>query len=273
MNITKRISFEGQSVNIPVISGLGYPNIYLVPGWFSRIANELFTDSGQTFIDVGANIGQTLIAVKSAGKDIQYVGFEPDTSCCHYIKKLIHINHFENCLVYNFGLSDRLKEGFLETNVEADPTGSLVQELRPNFFHQRESVFSLAYDSLNFDKKVGCIKIDVEGGELEVLMGMQKLISEDRPYILCEILDSFSQDVLAFTQQRADQVCSILKDHQYSIIQLVQSESTDRIVAFTELDVVTIKQWKPDSLLFNDYIFFPEQKRDRVIQMLTKLTS
>ncbi len=122
INISKQISFENHSITIPVINELGYPNVYLKSGWFSKIANELFTGDGQTFIDVGANIGQTLIAVKSIDKNIQYIGFEPDASCRYYIKKLIQHNHFEHCLVYNFGLSDRLKEDFLETNGEADPT-------------------------------------------------------------------------------------------------------------------------------------------------------
>nr|WP_295923777.1 FkbM family methyltransferase [uncultured Dyadobacter sp.] len=272
INLHKRLYFAKRQVSVPVIGGLGYPNIFLKPNWLTGLVAGLFTSDDQVFIDVGANIGQTLISVKSIEKDIEYIGFEPDASCCHYLKKLIQVNGFENCHVYNFALSDRLKEDFLETNGEADPTGSLVHGLRPNFFVQRRSVFSQAYDSLSLNKNVSCVKIDVEGGELEVLSGMQKLITENQPYIICEILDSFSDDVLAFTQERADRVCDILQGNDYSIIQLVQNETTDRIVSFREISRVTVKQWTSESLLWNDYIFFPASKRDEVVAVLKKLS-
>jgi FkbM family methyltransferase len=271
INLHKRIFFAKKQVSIPVIGGLGYPNIFLKPNWLTGIVGALFVSDDQVFIDVGANIGQTLIAVKSIGSEIQYIGFEPDASCCHYLKKLIQMNGFQNCHVYNFALSDRLKEDFLETNGEADPTGSLVHGLRPNFFLQRRSVFSQAYDSLNLNKNVSCVKIDVEGGELEVLLGMQRLIDENQPYIICEILDSFSDDVFAFTQKRADQVCEILQKNNYCIIQLVQNEKTDRIVSFREIGKVTVKQWTSESLLLNDYIFFPASKRDELAAVLKRL--
>lgn len=272
INLHKRIYFAKRQVRIPVIGGLGYPNIFLKPNWLTGVVEALFSTDDQVFIDVGANIGQTLISVKSIDNDIQYIGFEPDASCCHYLKKLIQVNGFENCHVYNFALSDRLKEDFLETNGEADPTGSLVNGLRPNFFLQRRSVFSQAYDSLRLNKNVSCIKIDVEGGELEVLLGMQRLISENQPYIICEILDSFSDDVFAFTQERADQVCNILQRNNYSMIQLVQNETTDRIVSFREISRIIVKQWTSESLLLNDYIFFPAPKREELVAVLKKLS-
>ncbi len=271
LNVAKRIVFGGRKINIPLINGLGYPNLFLKPNWLYSLINEFYIADGYGFIDVGANIGQTLIAVKTANRNIRYVGFEPSVSCCYYLKNLISANGFTDCRIYNFALSNTIKEAFLETNGEADPTGSMVAELRPQFFKQRESVFSLDYDSLAFNQKATCVKIDVEGGELESLMGMQNLISRDRPYILCEVLDSFSNDVLAFTQQRADQVGELLRLHGYAIIQLVQNEATDRIVSFNEIDTVHIEQWRKESLQLNDYIFYPSEKETHVKAILAKL--
>ena len=271
LNVAKPISFAGRVVTIPVLNGLGYPNLFLKPNWLSPLINHLFTTDGEGFIDVGANIGQTLIAVKTASRSICYLGFEPSVSCCYYLKNLILANGYADCRVYNVALSDTLKETVLETNGEADPTGSIVTALRPAFFSRRESVFSIDHDRLPTDQKITCVKIDVEGGELETLLGMQTLIARDRPYILCEILDSFSADVLTFTQQRANRVGKLLRQHGYGIIQLVQNEATDRIVSFNEIDTVRIEQWRKKSLEFNDYIFYPQEKRQYVVDLLTQL--
>ena len=271
LNISKYIYYKNKKINIPVINSIGYPNLFLKPTWISLLIQELFIDNEGAFVDVGANIGQTLIAVKMADCSICYIGFEPSASCCYYLKILIKNNKFTNCHVYNFALSNSLHEAFLETNGEADPTGSLIQKLRPNFFNQRDSVFALDYDRLNIEQKISYVKIDVEGGELEVLMGMQKLIDQNRPYIFCEILDSFSENVLEFTQQRANKVCTLLKIENYSIVQLVQNEATDQIVSFVEIDIVQIKQWDKNSLKLNDYIFFPTERQQAITQILMKI--
>lgn len=261
-NFITTIKYSNQEIKIPLVNGLGYPNLFLTPNWLYSLINKIINTEEQIFIDVGANIGQTLIAVKSSNKSIQYIGFEPNVSCCYYLHLLLRTNRFTNCHVYNFALSDKLKEAFLATNSEADPTGSIFQNLRPQFFRQQDSIFSLAFDNLGLNKGVACIKIDVEGGELEVLQGMQDLIKINEPFIICEVLDSFSDEVLAYTQNRADQVCLFLKANDYSIVQLVQNKSTDRIIGFNELGSIVIKQWNQDSLMFNDYIFFPSHKRE-----------
>ena len=271
LNLSKSILFKGNRINVPIINSLGYPNLFLKPNWLSILIDEFFTEPNSSFVDVGANIGQTLMAVKMASHPIQYVGFEPSVSCCYYLKMLIRDNKFTDCHVYNFALSNNLHEAVLETNGEADPTGSLVEKLRPSFFTQRDSVFALDYDRLNLKGKVSCIKIDVEGGELEVLMGMHDLIKQNRPYIICEILDSFSDDVLAFTQQRATQVCELLKAQNYSIIQIVQNEKTDQVVSFNVIDTVQIRQWDKNSLKLNDYIFFPTERQHTVTNIFAEI--
>lgn len=147
----------------------------------------------------------------------------------------------------------------------------MVETLRPSFFSHRETVVALDYDHLPDNQSVACVKTDVEGAELETLIGMQSLIAHNRSYIICEILDSFNDNVLAFTQDRVGCVCDILFRHDYAIIQLVQSKQTNRIVDFNELDRVKIKQWDPKSLQLNDYIFYPSEKREVLVAILFNL--
>ncbi|RDB04330.1 FkbM family methyltransferase [Runella aurantiaca] len=270
-NVSKRISYARHKINVPVVGGLGYPNLYLKPNWLYLLVNELFVSDGQTFVDVGANIGQTLLSVKTAEKQINYIGFEPAISCCYYLKELVRVNNLKNCHIYNFALSDKLGQIFLERNNDADPTASIIEELRPQFFKLKEPIISLNLDILELDAPINCIKIDIEGAELEALNGMEKLIRKNRPYIICEVLDSFSDEVFEFTQKRAAEVCSFLKALDYSIIQLVQDETTERIISFHEIDTITLIQWNKKSLQLNDYIFFPSINTEMVTSILTKL--
>ena len=41
------------------------------------------------FIDVGVNVGQTLLKLKSISSEINYLGFEPNPNCVNYLKNLI----------------------------------------------------------------------------------------------------------------------------------------------------------------------------------------
>jgi FkbM family methyltransferase len=270
-NLSRTISYAGNNVLVPVVNSVGYPNLFLRPNWLYILVERLLKSESEAFLDVGANIGQTLIAVKTINPKIEYIGFEPSASCFYYLKLLIRGNSFTNCSVYNFALSDRQKETMLETNSEADPTGSIVHNLRPGFFQNQDSVFSLTFDSLGLKKKIGCVKIDVEGGELEVLTGMHGLLLEHRPVILCEVLDSFSDNALEFTQNRANQVCQLLNELDYTIIQIIQNEATDRILSFQLLDRLSIQQWRKESLTLNDYIFVPSEKLEFVQSILAEL--
>ena len=44
------------------------------------------------FIDIGANVGQTLFTVLRADPDRSYLGFEPQIACCHYLQQFIQDN-------------------------------------------------------------------------------------------------------------------------------------------------------------------------------------
>ena len=82
----------------------------------------------------------------------------------------------------------------------------------------KESVFGIDYDRYYGDEKITFVKIDVEGAEYEVLKGMEQSLSKHRPAIACEILDSYSDEVLGFTMERATAVCTLMKSLDYIIL-------------------------------------------------------
>lgn len=85
------------------------------------------------FIDVGVNIGQTLMKVKSIDKDILYVGFEPNPNCVNYVNKFIEVNHIENCTIYPVGLSEKIGFETLYADNEVASGATMLKDFRINY--------------------------------------------------------------------------------------------------------------------------------------------
>ena len=50
---------------------------------------NLLKKKNGAYLDIGVNIGQTLMKLKSVNPKIEYIGFEPNATCVHYVNKLI----------------------------------------------------------------------------------------------------------------------------------------------------------------------------------------
>lgn len=108
-----------------------------------------------------------------------------------YVNELITINKYQNCQIFGLALSDKFQQLQLEKNEDTDAAGSVIKNLRPNYFNKQETILGIDLDSLPLNNKIGFIKIDVEGAELEVLLGMKNMLKKDRPMITYEIFDSY----------------------------------------------------------------------------------
>ena len=210
-----------------------------------------------------------MLRVKSISPNSNYIGFEPNSTCTSYSQQLIKLNNFSHCIIYNCALSNRVQNLVLEKTLVDDCRASVVSSLRPDYFNEVEYVLALDYQSYFIDKNISFVKIDVEGGEYEVLVGMKSAIEKYQPVITCEVLDSHNQEVLEFTQQRATLVSEFLSSINYRIIQLQTNNS--RIVSFKQIDSINIKQWTPASYGLNDYLFYPLKSEDIILTNLNEL--
>lgn len=267
LNLVCKSKYNNFKLKIPVQNRIGLPNMMLKSGWLDALIDLYVINDNKTFVDVGVNIGQTMLRLRTKSLDIKYIGFEPNATCVSYSQNLLRLNSFVNCNIQNVALSNKLDVLFLQKTFVDDSRASLISELRPEYFTDVESVLAIDYDSLYKDEKIGFVKIDVEGAELEVLLGMKESLLLHKPIITCEVLDSHNEAVLGFTQNRVNQLCEFLQSIDYSIIQF---ESTDsyKINSFKVLSNIEIKQWTPNSYALNDYLFYPKIKEEYIMQTL-----
>ncbi len=131
-----------------------------------------------TYIDIGAFEGESIEPVKEFYRDRlrKCIAFEPDTNSLLKLKKYISQNKMVErtaILPYALGSEDKTIH-FQETGSTSKQTdqGSIEVE-------QRE------FDKLKDIQIVGeaMVKMDIEGGELDALKGMKKMIKERQPYL------------------------------------------------------------------------------------------
>jgi len=160
--------------------------------------------------DVGANFGcWTLPLSKHATR---VVAFEPQKCCSNLIIKSLNVNGFRNVLVENKAVGS--KWGVVEVpQLDIDTASnfggiSLVcsNDQQPDAPKASVKVVRLD-DYMTHDEKVSFIKIDVEGGEVDVLNGAKNTIKRDRPLLMME-MDHAGTDL--------NQLHSFLEENYYS---------------------------------------------------------
>ncbi len=262
INFSVRAEIAGKSLRIPMLYGQGPQNLALLePGIFGAF-KLLFALRPGTFIDVGVNVGQTLLKVKALDPGRPYVGFETNPRCCQYVEELIRMNHFADCALVPAGLSDRsgLTTLWLRPNVGFDPSATTIDEVcdARDSLRAQWAAICRGDDVLpDLDiEQLAVVKIDTEGAELEVLTGLAKTIGRFRPFIVCEILPVVDERTPAGRTRLARQleVQRLLAEWQYDMF---------RLHADTRLEPVDAIGVHNDLALTN-YLFVPCEVRQQV---------
>ncbi len=222
--LNKKIN--GKNFRIPIAGGLGGAMRAEYEPWMLKTLREIELGCEGAFLDVGVNLGQTLLAAKSIRPDWDYIGFEPNPFCVFYTMKLIEANDLEPCVVFPFGISNSTGAMDLRLNNITGGEGSIVAGVRGEDEYKRQiKVPILGADALPEEletRRFGLVKVDVEGGELEVFQALQPLLERDRPVIITELLPVYDPETKQgrFRQSRQDQLLAIVEELGYRIVRL-----------------------------------------------------
>ena len=154
---------------------------------------DVLLKPGNTFIDIGANVGMTTLhgasRVTSEGR---VIAFEPQPACCRKIKRHLELNSIRHVTLHNVGLADKDQEvtlaipggGTIMAHVQTDP----APDVRSIHVPIRRG------DDFVHDVKGNlAIKIDVEGYELYALRGLIDTIARYQPPIIIEFCRHYFQ--------------------------------------------------------------------------------
>jgi FkbM family methyltransferase len=157
-----------------------------------EIITGCYAVSQGTFIDIGANVGQTLLKIKSLFSDVAYVGFEPNIHCAEYLSALISSNNFQDCAIFPIGLGGEENITTLFYAHHADPKATVVDNFRGNEHALwRQTVLMRhagTFIAALHLQDIAIIKIDVEGYEATVLSAARSILRCQRPFVICEVL-------------------------------------------------------------------------------------
>ncbi|MCZ2298925.1 MAG: FkbM family methyltransferase [Chitinophagales bacterium] len=222
---------EQKKILIPIQSELGYFNLTSGEVWLKWILQDLKKNIDGVFVDIGVNLGQSLILHYALDIKNTYLGFEPNPTCYAYSRKLIKANKLQHYHLVPTGLSGNHSIVKLFGNLEHASGGSILENFRNNKekFNKVVQYVSVmkgddALKEIDLKEKIGLLKIDVEGAELDVLSGLTETIQKDKPLMIVEALPIYSTETEngRFRKQRVDSLLKLLKELNYCMYLIVE---------------------------------------------------
>ena len=147
---------------------------------------------GDTAVDIGMHKGAYLYWLnKSVGKTGQVFGFEPQPQLYAYLKGIKQAFDYQNITLENKGVSSQKGQFSLfvpDNNGKGTSPGATLNASKA----EEEACTEIQIETVTLDEyfhpeqKIVLIKIDVEGHEMAVFQGAQRLLNEQHPVLLFE---------------------------------------------------------------------------------------
>ena len=142
--------------------------------------------AGDWVLDIGANVGHYSARLSGlVGVDGRVFAFEPILRTFELLSANMAQCPFQNITLLNVAVSE--STCLAEMSIPRFETGlENYYEARLTRGETGIPIVCLSIDCLNIPKSIRLAKIDVEGHELSVLRGMEKLIRRDQPVLIVE---------------------------------------------------------------------------------------
>jgi FkbM family methyltransferase len=185
-----------------------------------------FLRPGMTFLDVGAYHGVfSILAAKKLGRGGRVIAFEPSPR--ERRRMQVHLRHNRTMSVVIEPYALTTAEGVASLNVVVDGFTTMNSLRPPQIDHPTEQV---KVDTTSLDAyldrkkidRVDLMKIDTEGGEVDAFRGGDRLLSQLRPLIICEVLDLVTR---SWGYAAAD-IMNLVRTYDYEWFDILADGST-----------------------------------------------
>ncbi|HWB01072.1 MAG TPA: FkbM family methyltransferase [Pirellulales bacterium] len=186
-----RRTIGGESIRFPARWSRWYRSDY-EPNTFAFLRR--YCAPGSVAMDIGAHLGLfTVVMSRLVGPQGRVFTFEPTPLSRRVLSDVVHLNACDqNVNVRGEAVADRTGEAtFYDTGNIASNANSLVctQRTQGNI-----TIATISLDDLVASERatigsraITCLKVDVEGAELNLLAGAQQTVRNDRPAIALSV--------------------------------------------------------------------------------------
>jgi len=214
------------------------PMTIICEGSYEPLLSKILFQAGKnarTFLDVGANAGFYSLSLAILYPSVKIFSFDPNVDVTNLLSQNMEINNLRNRItVVNTAVGSKLEESKTLFIPKLTGTGGgSLNNLHPE--EGRPVTREIKVDTL--DNYIGnmepidLIKIDVEGFELEVIKGSEKLIEKWHPIIFVELLrkwmapfSAHPQDVLNFLGKK-DYFCFSISEEKISRVNVIDANT------------------------------------------------
>jgi FkbM family methyltransferase len=162
------------------------PSLVTTGGFEVPLTNYLIKTlkNGQTFVDIGANLGYfTILAAKLVGNTGKVYGFEPNPHMMKFLKDNIAMNWLmQNVKLYENAIYSSNTEITFHIAKRYQGNSSIYERNENEMMNEEYENVTVqavrADDHLKDLNNIDWVKIDIEGGEYQALLGMEKLFQK-----------------------------------------------------------------------------------------------
>jgi len=177
--------------------------------------NTLKTLSCKTVVDIGANKGQFSLLSRQCFPDAKIISFEPLPAPAKIFNQVFIDD--KNTVLHNVAIGIKEEEAIIHLSQSDDsssllPVSDLQEEIFPGTSEVGTTMVSVApldiFLSKADIKSPALLKLDVQGFELDALMGCESLIASfDQIYCECSFVELYSgqkmaPDIIAWLYKR-----------------------------------------------------------------------
>jgi FkbM family methyltransferase len=183
-------------------------------------------EPGMVFMDIGAYKGiYSLVAGKKLRRDGMVIAFEPSPREYRRLCMNLRLNRMSSARAEMLALGSTTKQTTFFQVSSGDTARNGLRAPATS-----DPVTKISVDAISLDeyvarhplKRLDVIKIDVEGGEIDVLGGAVGVLAEFRPILICEVLDA-TTNVWGYN---ARQIISTLQNLGYHWFEFAEDGST-----------------------------------------------
>jgi len=220
-----------------------------------------FLHPGMTLLDVGAYHGIfAIIAAKRIGPTGRVVAFEPSPRDRHRLELHLRHNRLKNVKIEPYAVT--AEKGKASLLIVVDGYTNMNSLRRPAVDHpvkqvEVETTSLDEYLTSSHTDLLDLVKLDAEGGELEIFRGADRLLSRLRPLIICEVLDK----VTAPWDYPAREIVGRLKGYDYQWFDILPNGCLLPHHPRTEY---------PDG---KNYLAAPREKKHRLLSLVSSESS